>query len=266
MNALLNRLADRLSNRPDSEHQQAIIRLVMLAVVVAYLQGIVTGRPGIAGPLRLSLMFLAVEFAVAFAILAWIVAKPGVSASRRVLGMIADYSLMGVGMVLLGELLAPMYVVLMWVTVGNGLRYGPKFLYAAIVLAATTFVVVILKTPYWQANPWLAWGLLIGLVVVPLYLSSLLRALVHATEAAKAASEAKSRFLANMSHEFRTPLNGIVGMAELLATTPMSAEQRDSAEVIQASARAAVAGRRRARFRHHRGGQAPAHRCRLQPR
>jgi two-component system sensor histidine kinase RpfC len=238
MNALLNRLADRLSNRPDSEHQQAIIRLVMLAVVVAYLQGIVTGRPGIAGPLRLSLMFLAVEFAVAFAILAWIVARPGVSASRRVLGMIADYSLMGVGMVLLGELLAPMYVVLMWVTVGNGLRYGPKFLYAAIVLAATTFVVVILKTPYWQANPWLAWGLLVGLVVVPLYLSSLLRALVHATEAAKAASEAKSRFLANMSHEFRTPLNGIVGMAELLATTPMSAEQRDSAEVIQASARA----------------------------
>ena len=238
MNALLARLAQRLSNRPDSEHQQAIIRLVMLAVIGAYLQGVVTGRPGIAQPLRLSMMFLAVEFLVALAILGWIVARPGMSAPRRVLGMIADYSLMGVGMVLLGELLAPLYVVLMWVTVGNGLRYGPRFLYAAIALAATTFVVVILKTPYWQANPWLAWGLLIGLVVVPLYLSSLLRALVQATEAAKAASEAKSRFLANMSHEFRTPLNGIVGMAELLVTTPMSAEQRDSAEVIQTSARA----------------------------
>ena len=238
MNALLARLAQRLSNRPDSEHQQAIIRLVMLAVIGAYLQGVVTGRPGIAEPLRLSMMFLAVEFLVAFAILGWIVARPGMSAARRVLGMIADYSLMGVGMVLLGELLAPLYVVLMWVTVGNGLRYGPRFLYAAIVLAATTFVVVILKTPYWQANPWLAWGLLIGLIVVPLYLSSLLRALVQATEAAKAASEAKSRFLANMSHEFRTPLNGIVGMVELLVTTPMSAEQRDSAEVIQTSARA----------------------------
>jgi two-component system, sensor histidine kinase RpfC len=238
MNTLFARMVNRLSHRPDSEHQQAIIRLAMLALVVAYLEGVVTGRPGVEEPLRLSLIFLAVEFVVAFAILASIVARPGISAPRRVLGMIADYSLMGVGMVLLGELLAPMYVVLLWVTVGNGLRYGPRFLYAAILLAATTFVVVIQITPYWQANPWLAWGLLIGLVVVPLYLSSLLHALVQATEAAKAASEAKSRFLANMSHEFRTPLNGIVGMAELLVTTPMSAEQRDSAEVIQASARA----------------------------
>ena len=111
MNALLDRVVQRLSNRSDSEHQQAIIRLVMLAVVVVYLEGVVTGRPGVAGPLRLSLVFLAVEFAVAFAILAWIVARPGVSAPRRIIGMLADYSLMGVGMVLLGELLAPMYVV-----------------------------------------------------------------------------------------------------------------------------------------------------------
>jgi len=237
MSTLFPRLAGRLSQRPDSEHQQALIRLVLLAMIVAYLEGVVRGRPEVTEPLRLSLLFLGVEFVVAFAVVAWILARPGVSYPRRVLGMVADYSLMGVGMVLLGELLAPMYVVLLWVTVGNGLRYGPRFLYAAIGFAAVTFTTVILRTPYWQANPWLAWGLLVGLIVVPLYLSSLLRALVRATEAAKAASEAKSRFLANMSHEFRTPLNGIVGMAELLVTTPLSAEQRDSAEVIQTSAR-----------------------------
>ena len=227
----------RFLQRPDSEHQQALVRLIVLAVVVAYLEGMVRGRPEAMESLRLSLQFLAFEFMVALGIVAWLLAQPGVSYTRRILGMIADYSLMGVGMVLLGELLAPMYVVLLWVTVGNGLRYGPRFLYAAIGFAAITFATVILRTPYWQANPWLAWGLLVGLVAVPLYLSSLLRALVRATEAAKAASEAKSRFLANMSHEFRTPLNGIVGMAELLVTTLLSAEQRDSAEVIQTSAR-----------------------------
>lgn len=43
----------------------------------------------------------------------------------------------------------------------------------------------------------------------------------------RAASEAKSTFLANMSHEFRTPLNGVMGMLQLLKATPLSREQGD---------------------------------------
>lgn len=41
-------------------------------------------------------------------------------------------------------------------------------------------------------------------------------ALEIARREAVAANEAKSRFLANMSHEFRTPLNAILGLAEML--------------------------------------------------
>ena len=53
---------------------------------------------------------------------------------------------------------------------------------------------------------------------------------------AERASIVKSEFMTNISHEIKTPMNGILGMSELLSDTDLTSEQRECLGMLQASA------------------------------
>jgi signal transduction histidine kinase/CheY-like chemotaxis protein/HPt (histidine-containing phosphotransfer) domain-containing protein len=57
--------------------------------------------------------------------------------------------------------------------------------------------------------------------------------LEKAMHGALAASQAKSEFLANISHELRTPMNGLLGMLDLVLDSPVGGEQREQVEIAQ---------------------------------
>ena len=66
-------------------------------------------------------------------------------------------------------------------------------------------------------------------------------ALIRAKDAAEASNRAKTEFLAKISHDIRTPLNAILGSADLLSQTPLNSDQSEYVNMFQRNCRRLVA-------------------------
>lgn len=60
--------------------------------------------------------------------------------------------------------------------------------------------------------------------------------LSSALRKASEVAELKSQFLANINHEIRTPINGILGMINLLTDSELNPDQRECTEMLKSSA------------------------------
>jgi two-component system sensor histidine kinase RpfC len=138
-------------------------------------------------------------------------------------------------MCLAGEYGFSMIGVFLFVTFGNGFRYGRRYLFASQFLCLVGFCLVLAFVPYWSRHRAAGIGLLIALIVLPVYISTLLKRIQEARAKAEEANVAKTSFLANMSHEMRTPLNGIVGVVDLLRTTALSPSQVELVALLRHS-------------------------------
>nr|WP_288256016.1 hybrid sensor histidine kinase/response regulator [uncultured Pseudomonas sp.] len=219
----------------DTERAQAGVRMIFMSVAACYI--VILYHLSLINPALVWTIFVLECVFSVVATLIWfdIRRRPGNYRGRRLITMLTDYSGIAVTMALGGAAMLPVYAILLWVTIGYGLRYGSGYLLLATLMALLSLSVAASLSAHWQSQPYLIVTLLLTTLLAPAYMHALLKRSRQAAEAEQAANRAKSQFLAQASHDLRQPIHSISLFTACLRDSSLGTEQRRLVENIDKS-------------------------------
>lgn len=171
-------LRRRFTHRADAEHVQVAIRLAIVSTAMVYFNSnYFAANADNAEYAMLARWAVAIAFTVTIALLVALLIEPGISVVRRVIGLVHDVAAISTAMFLGEGGAAAVAAIYLWVTLGNGFRYGTAYLYACAVLSIVGFGTVYMFSDYWHEQSELSINILILLAVIPPYVGRLLKSL-----------------------------------------------------------------------------------------
>ncbi|WP_234791292.1 hybrid sensor histidine kinase/response regulator [Agrobacterium rubi] len=193
----------------DSEDvKQAVVRVIISFAAVFFIISSTFGGLRIAPEMGILILF-AFYLPFSCVVLWWMKKHPGDHPWRRSIAIVCDMPALTYTMATGGASMLPIFALLMWVTVGNGLRFGPRYLVASTVMALASIAVSTMFNAYMRENPYVVLTLTATAILVPAYIYVLLDRVHQAYAAEQEANLSKSRFLAQASHDLRQPVHAI---------------------------------------------------------
>jgi two-component system sensor histidine kinase RpfC len=211
----------------DPDIEQAWIRVGVCSLATAYVVFLIVTGGGMTPGLLMGLIAGTGDALVGAGMVWWLRRSKAHVIQLRYLGILTDNAALTLGMAGAGEGGVAVVGIYLWVTIGNGFRFGARYLMASYWLSLICFGLQLFFVPYWELHKAVGIGLMISGAIVPLYVLVLIVRLRGQKDAAEQLSNAKSRFVANVSHELRTPLTGVFAVYDLLRGRKMTPDDRE---------------------------------------
>lgn len=169
---------------PDSEQHQAIVRCKVGLAYMALLFGLswlgqaATVAPAWGPAITYASFAYIWVFVVGFGL--------GSTRTRKVAALVLDHMIFAYGYYV-GE---AGFVLVFWApifaTIGYGLRFGVRFALASMAVGGVLITAAVLISPFWQAQPYMAAGIIIALTALPIYALVLSRRIENSRREAEA--------------------------------------------------------------------------------
>ncbi len=125
----------------------------------------------------ISFFYISLHLILSLLILNFIKRYPKESFARRVFAIILDLGIISAIVYHMGVQGAFSYPLYLWVIVGNGMRYGVKYLLISLGVAIISFAMAVYYSPLWQGELLFASALLMGFVILSLFYIKLIKQL-----------------------------------------------------------------------------------------
>ena len=217
----------------NTETEQSLLRIIALTILTSYTT-FLAARSALPDEVGYWSIIASSSYLLAAIIMFFAVTFEFVNALlRRITGMFCDIAMTTIGIFALSEYGVPLFALYLWISIGNGFRFGVTYLLASTIFSIVGFSMLCIYAPYWREESAFKWLGFLLLTIVPAYFFVLLRRLQREKRKAEAANIEKSRFLANISHELRTPLNAIVGFIGLMGNSTDECQKAQLTRRIQ---------------------------------